>query len=180
MIELDHDLDWNDRLQDWLDGELDSADQAAFDTHLASCVRCQTRLGRLKSLDQALQRAAPPVSLDASFDKRLFAAIDDIDEARRAAARERVQAEIQSELQLLARNWRQTLGAIVPGIVAGIALAFSLAAYFGTSELMQTLVAESAGEVGRSSAGFIHLLLTSTIGAAIGYTVARWLAPAAE
>ena len=180
MTDVDHDLEWNDCLQDGLDGELDPAEQASFDTHVASCPRCQTRLKRLESLDQALQNAAPPVSLDASFDARLFAKIDDVDETRRAAARERVQSEMQLELQLLARNWRRTLGVIVPGIIAGIALAFSLAAYFDTSELMRTLVAESASDVGSAGATFIHMLLTSMVGAAIGYTVARWLTPAAN
>lgn len=176
----EHDLDWNDRLQDWLDGELDASEQAVLDTHVASCTRCQEKLRRFERLDEALRAATPPISLDNSFDARLFAQIDEADEARRAAARERVQAEIQTELQLLTRNWRQTLGTIIPGIIAGIALAFALAVYFDTAEWVRALADQSAGEIGRTNALFVHALLTSGVGAAIGYVVARWLTPMAR
>lgn len=173
----EHDLEWSERLQDWLDGELAPSEQAAFDAHLATCERCQTQLRKLESLDAALRTAAPPVSLDSSFDARLFAQIDEIDEARRAAARQRVQAEIQAELQVLARNWRRTLATIIPGIIAGIALAFAFASYFETADWVRALAERGAGEIGRANAMFIHALLTSAVGGAIGYAVARWMAP---
>jgi anti-sigma factor RsiW len=176
----EHDLDWNDQLQDWLDGELDSSARAQLDTHVASCASCQAKLRQFERLDDALQAATPPIALDSSFDARLFAQIDEADEARRAAAREQVQAEIQTELQLLARNWRRTLGAIIPGVIAGIALAFALAIYFDTADWARALADQSAGEIGRTNALFIHALLTSGIGAAIGYVVARWLTPMAR
>jgi anti-sigma factor RsiW len=173
----EHDLDWNERLQDWLDGELDSSEQAEFDTHVASCTRCREKLRQFERMDEALRAATPPISLDNSFDARLFAQIDEADGARRAAARERVQAEIQTELQLLTRNWRQTLGTIIPGIIAGIALAFAFTVYFDTADWVRALADESAGEIGRTNAMFVHALLTSGVGAAIGYVVARWLTP---
>jgi anti-sigma factor RsiW len=176
----EHDFDWNDRLQDWLDGELDPGEQARFDAHLAGCARCTGGLARLQALDLSLRSAAPPPTLDSAFDAKLFAEIDKIDEARRAAARERVQAEIQTELKLLTQNWRRTLGLIVPGVIAGIALAFALAGYFDTAEWTRELATKTAGEIGPSTASFIHMLMTSVVGAAIGYVVARWLTPATE
>jgi anti-sigma factor RsiW len=180
MKYTDHDLDWNDRLQDWLDGELDAAEQASFDTHLASCPRCQAHLAQLQEIDESLREAAPTATLDSAFDARLFAEVDQIDEAQRAAARARVQAEIQSELQQLTANWRQTLGIIVPGIIAGIALAFALAGYFDTAQWARSFAVQIAGEIGASTVSFIHMLMTSIVGATIGYAVARWLTPAAE
>lgn len=178
MPEFDqHDLEWTERLQDWLDGELAPSESAELDAHLASCERCQTQLRELESLDAALRSAAPPVALDSSFDARLLAQIDEIDEARRAAARQRIQTEVQAELQLLARNWRRTLATIIPGIIAGIALAFALASYFETADWVRALAERSAGEIGRTNALFLHALLTSAIGGAIGYVVARWMTP---
>lgn len=178
MNKLDeHDLEWSERLQDWLDGELAPSEQAEFDAHLASCEHCRAQLEALQSLDAALRTAAPPVALDSSFDANLFSQIDAIDEAQRAAARQRLQAELQSELQTLASNWRRTLATIIPGVIAGIALAFGLASYFETADWVRALADQSAGEIGRSNALFVHALLTSGIGGAIGYTVARWMTP---
>ena len=73
----EHDNDWNERLQDMLDGELESSAQAEFDTHVASCTRCREKLRQFERMDEALQAAAPPISLDSSFDARLFAQIDE-------------------------------------------------------------------------------------------------------
>lgn len=180
MTTRDHDLEWSERLQDWLDGELAPDERAFVEAHTESCDACRKHLAALSALDGALAAAAPRMSLDESFDARLFAHIASDDEARRAAAREQLQQEIEAGFAKLARDWRRTLGLIIPSVLAGIALAFGLAAYFGTAEWVQSMTAQSAGEIGVLNAMHLHVLLTSAIGAATGYVVARWLADAAQ
>lgn len=175
-----HDLEWNDRLQDWLDGDLAPDEATQVEAHVDTCDACQAQLAALKEMDQALIAAAPRLKLDESFDARLFAQISSEDEARRAAARERVQQELEAGLASLARDWRRTLAIVIPGVLAGIALAFGLAEYFGTAEWVQSLTARGAGEIGTLNASHLHAIATSAIGAATGYLVARWLANSAE
>jgi anti-sigma factor RsiW len=176
----DHDLLWNDRLQDWLDGDLPSAEVAEFEAHLAGCVDCQQLLGELHRLDASLQAEAPQMQLDQAFDARLFAQIDAIDETQRASARAVAEQEFQANLRNLARGWRRTLGFVLPGILGGIALAFAVTAWFDGSGLTGTVVAQGAGELGRFGANYTHMILTSIIGAGIGAGLARWLAGVAE
>jgi anti-sigma factor RsiW len=176
----EHELDWNDRLQELLDGELAPAERAAVEAHVATCTTCQEQLADLRVLDGALRDAAPKISLDENFDARLFSQITAHDEARRIAARQRAQAELESQLAQLTQNWRRRFGIVLPSIVAGIALAFCIAAYFGTTDWARALTAEGAAQVGATIATLIRVMLTSVIGAAIGYIVARWLTPIAE
>lgn len=176
MSSRDHDLEWNERLQDWLDGELDDREHGLTESHLRSCESCQQRLHDLEALDAALIEASPTLTLDASFDARLFERIDEASEVRRAEARARAQAQFQAEIHALSRNWRRTLTTILPSVLAGIAFALGLAMYLDTAEWTQRLAAEGAGEMKGVDASFIHLLFTATLGAAIGYVVARWIA----
>ncbi len=180
MRNPEHDLEWNDRLQDWLDGDIEAGEQTLIESHLRECDTCQQHLLEFETLDTALSSAAPPIALDDTFDARVLAQIDATSDARRVQARQRVQAEVQAELRELSRNWRRTLGTILPGVLAGIAIALSMAIYFDTAEWVRAFAAQSAGEIEGLNATFIHLFLTSSVGAAIGYTVARWLTPAAD
>jgi anti-sigma factor RsiW len=175
MSNPEHDLEWNDRLQDWLDGESDERERILAESHVASCESCQQKWRDLQTLDAALKDVSARLTLDATFDARLFAKIDEASDAQRSQARARAQAEFQAEIHSLSRNWRRTLTTILPSVLAGIAIALALAMYFDTAEWTQQFAAESAGEIKGVDASFIHLLLTSTIGAAIGYVVARWM-----
>jgi anti-sigma factor RsiW len=177
MTTSNHDLDWNEQLQDWLDGELTHEERARVEAHIESCPSCQQQLAVLKSLDDALVHAAPRLSLDQDFDARLFAQIESDDEARRAAARERVRQELEQGLTKLTRDWRRTLATIIPSVLAGVAIAFGLAEYFDTAAWARSMMAESAGEIGAINAMHLHTILTSAIGAATGYVIARWLTP---
>jgi anti-sigma factor RsiW len=175
MSNPEHDLEWNDRLQDWLDGESDERERALAESHVASCASCQQRWRDLQTLDAALKDVSPRLTLNDTFDALLLAKIDEASDAQRSQARARAQAEFQAEIHALSRNWRRTLTTILPSVLAGIAIALALAMYFDTAEWTQQFAAESAGEIQGVDASFIHLLLTSTIGAAIGYVVARWM-----
>ncbi|NLG77159.1 MAG: hypothetical protein GX535_13065 [Xanthomonadaceae bacterium] len=180
MTAADHDLEWNDRLQDWLDGDLAADERTAVEAHVGACDACKEQLALLRTLDASLVAALPRLALDESFDARLFERISSVDEARRAADRARVRQELEADLTKLARDWRHTLAIVIPSVLAGIALAFGLAAYFDTAEWAQTLTARGAGEIGAINATHLHLLLTSAIGAATGYVIARWLTPSAS
>src|SRR4051812_20888235 len=173
---LDHQLDWNDRLQDWLDGDsLESG--AEVEQHLGTCEICQQELERLQTLESSLMSELPRPHLDASFDARLFEKIEGMDEARRAAARERVEAERQQSLEALARSWRRTLAFVLPGILGGIALAFALAGYLDASGITSRLAEQGASELG-GNASMIQTLLTGLLGAAFGGLMARWVSRA--
>jgi anti-sigma factor RsiW len=173
----EHHLEWNDRLQDWLDGEIESADAGVFEAHVGECPICQQRLAQMEQLESGLLAATPHPTLDASFDARLFEKIDAFDDAQRAAARRRVEQELQENLSALSRSWRRMLAFTIPGIVGGIAVAFALAGYFDASGLTGKL-AESASEIG-GNANLMYAVITALLGAGIGGLTAGWLSRAA-
>jgi anti-sigma factor RsiW len=174
----DHQLDWNDRLQDWLDGDF-SEGGAEVEKHLMSCEICQEQLAAMQALDTSLVSELPQLRLDASFDARVFGQIDKMDEARRAAARQLAEEERRRNLDALARSWRRSLAFVLPGILGGIALAFALAGYLDASDLTAKLAQQGASELG-GNANVIHYLLTALLGAAFGGVMARWLSSAGE
>jgi anti-sigma factor RsiW len=176
----EHHLEWNDRLQDWLDGDASEVDGTAVEEHLNDCQICQQRLAEFQQLETALfNGSSAPSLVAAAFDTRLFAQIDVVDEAQRAAARQRVEQELQANLQALSRSWRRALAFVIPGIIGGIALAFAMAGYFEASGLAGKLVAEGASEIG-ANAGVIQTMLTALMGAGIGGVLAGWLAKVAD
>lgn len=175
----DHHLEWNDRLQEWLDGDLSAADEAALQAHMAGCALCRARADELRELDFSLSTAAPRLALDAAFDARLFAQIDAIDDSKRAEARQRMERELQQNLQALARGWRRSLLVIAAGAIAGVAMALGLASWLNDAAVMHTLVAESA-RLGSENSGSVHLIVTTLLGASLGGAIARWLASVVE
>jgi anti-sigma factor RsiW len=177
---ITHLSEWNDRLQDWLDGDLDASDEAALQAHMADCGLCRARADELRELDFNLASAAPRLALDDAFDAKLFAQLDAIDETKRAEARRRVEQELQRDLRTLARGWRRALLFMVPGVVAGFALALGLASWLSDANVMHLLIAESAAEFGPGNTGQVQLIAMAVLGASVGGVVARWLASVAE
>lgn len=175
-----HSEEWDARLQDWLDGELNTAESAVFETHLADCGTCQQSLEALEKLDAALVEASPPLRLDRDFDQRLLAQIEAIDDGKRAEARCRAEQEWQQQMQALSRNWKRTLAFVIPGVVAGIALAFAVMAWLDSSGITNSLVAQGTAELGGGSSDLLRTGITGVIGAALGMLVAPWLARLAE
>lgn len=175
-----HDIEWNDRLQDWLDGDLDAADTAALQAHMADCADCRARADELQALDRELRGAAPRMALDDSFDARIFAQLDEIDDTKRAEARRRLEQELQQNLHALARGWRRALLFVVPGVIAGVALAFALAWWLDTGGVMHTLIVQSAAEFGTDNSGLVRLSVMTLLGAGLGGLIARWLATVVE
>jgi anti-sigma factor RsiW len=175
-----HDIEWNDRLQDWLDGDISAADAAALQAHMAGCAACRARAEELQALDRSLRNAAPRLALNDAFDAKLFAQIDAIDESKQAAARQRMEQELQQNLQALARGWRRALLFIIPGVIAGVALAFALTWWMTDAGVMRALIAQSAAEFGAGNSGQVQLIATTLLGAALGGLIARWLASVVE
>jgi anti-sigma factor RsiW len=175
-----HTEEWDGRLQDWLDGELSSADTAVFEAHLAGCGECQQTVEALENLDTALVAATPPMELDQAFDQRLFAEIGAIDESKRAEARRQLELEWQQQMQDLSRNWKRTLAILIPGVIAGIAFAFAVMAWLDSSGVTSNLVAQGSAELGGGSTDLLRMGITGFIGAALGMAVAPWLARLAE
>ncbi len=175
-----HDIEWNDRLQDWLDSDIDSADAAKLQAHMADCAACRARAEELQALDRELRRAAPRLALDDTFDAKIFAQLDAIDETKRAETRLRLEQELQQNLHALARGWRRALLFVIPGVIAGVALAFALAGWLDTGGVMSTLIVESATELGTDTSGAVRLIVMTVLGAGMGGLIARWLASVVE
>ena len=175
-----HSEEWDGRLQDWLDGELNTAERAVFEAHLAGCGECQQTVETLERLDEALTEATPPMELDKAFDQRLFAQIGAIDESKRIEARRRLELEWQQQMRALSRNWKRTLAFVIPGVIAGIALAFAVMAWLDSSGVTSNLVAQGTAELGSGSTDLLRMGLTGFIGAALGMAVAPWLARLAD
>ncbi len=174
-----HILDWNDRLQDWLDEDFSQTDRAEFERHLAGCEICQEQVAQFRALESSLSASAPRPQLDASFDARILSQIDRLDDAQRAAARQQAEEERRRSLEALARSWRRTLAFVVPGILGGIALAFVLVGSLDSAGIFDKLALQGASELGGNASG-IQALLTAMLGAVCGGIMARWLSRSSE
>ncbi len=57
---------WTNRLSEYLDGELDNAERAALEAHLATCGQCYATLSELRQVvarAQSLENSEPPTDL---------------------------------------------------------------------------------------------------------------------
>lgn len=170
---------WDERLQDWLDGDLPEQDHPLLNTHLEHCDQCREHLLAWQRLDEQLQTALPPLTLDADFDARLFAQIDGIDEQQRLQLRLRLEHEHELEREALMRRWRRSLALVIPGMLGGLALALSLTSWLDSSGATGAL-AQGAAELSRSSEPWTSTALTAMLGAAVGAVMAPWLARLAD
>src|SRR5262245_59237438 len=175
----EHRLVWNDRLLDWLDGDVEAGERQLIEAHLGECGICQAQRDEFRQLDGALRTAAPRLSLDASFDQRLYEQIGAFDaageEKRRAQARERLEQELQQNLHALSRGWRRALGLVIPAVIASVAIAFMLSVWLDNSSVTQQLVAVAPKGLAQNSA-LIHWAVIALLGTSLGVIVSRWLA----
>src|SRR5579862_6150302 len=122
----DH-TEWEERLQDWIDGELDPAAAATLDAHLTTCAICQSRGTVLRAVDGTLARLIGQPRLDESFDRALLERVSIEAQADRIAARARATQERNRHLAALARQWRRSLGLLVLSALVGTVLLGTLA-----------------------------------------------------
>ena len=174
-----HDLEWNDRLQDLLDGDVAGSERAALESHVAGCARCRAQFAKLKKLDGLLRAKIDSPAPNASFDQQVFARINAFDAHARERARRRIDRELKDNLEMLSRGWRRGLISTLAGAVAGLAVAFALIAWANQSGAASAAITAASHGIG-SDAGLAHTLVTILIGAGIGAVVSRWLTAAVE
>jgi len=174
-----HDLQWNDQLQDLLDGDVTGSERAALETHVAGCARCRAQFTKLKKLDALLRARIDAPTPTASFDQQVFARINAFDTHAREKARRRIDRELKDNLEMLARGWRRGLISTLAGAVAGLALAFALIAWANQSGAASAAITAASNGIG-NDASLLHTVVTMLIGAGIGAAVSRWLTGAVE
>jgi anti-sigma factor RsiW len=174
-----HDLEWNDQLQDLLDGDVTGAERAALESHVAGCARCRAQFAKLKKLDALLRAKIDAPTPGPSFDQQVFARINAFDTHAREKARRRIDRELKDNLELLSRGWRRGMISALAGAIAGLAVAVALLTWADQSGA--TTAAISAASTGfGSDANFMHVAVTLLIGAGLGAAVSRWLTAAIE
>lgn len=108
----DH-FEWDERLQDWIDGDLDPAASAVLETHLAGCAACQARLQAFRAVDVTLSGSLARQTLPASFDRTVLAHIDGAAKAGRVAARARLEQAWEAEIGAFSRQWRTAFRSMI-------------------------------------------------------------------
>jgi anti-sigma factor RsiW len=174
-----HDLEWNDQLQDLLDGDVTGGERAALETHVAGCARCRAQFAKLKKLDALLHAKIDAPAPSASFDQQVFARINAFDTHARERARRRIDRELKDNLEMLSRGWRRGLISTLAGAVAGLAVAVALITWADQSGAANAAISAVGNGFGNDT-NFIHTVVTMLIGAGIGAIVSRWLTAAVE
>jgi anti-sigma factor RsiW len=108
----DH-FDWDERLQDWIDGNVGPSGSAALEAHIAGCPRCLARRSAFQAVDSALSQGLPREALSADFDRSLLARIDRAPLSERAAARARLEQAWQTEVGAFSRQWHAALRSMI-------------------------------------------------------------------
>lgn len=174
MIDFEqHDAQWNDLLQDLIDGEIENADRVVLDSHVAGCHRCRAQLTKLKRVDHFLHAKLESPPLSVTFDQQAFARIHAMNEQTQERARRRMESELQENLQALARTWRRSLLSVIGGAIAGIALALAFLNWASEAPIAKSVVDAATNSVGQGYSNVIHVLITMLVGAAIGACVSR-------
>lgn len=170
-----HDLEWNDRLQDLLDGDLSNGERASVESHVAGCARCRSQLAQLKRIDVLMRSKLEAPNLHPSFDQQLFARIGAMDAQARDKARKRIEAELRQDLESLAQGWRRNWITVFAGAIAGIALAVALMVWADAAGISTAIAGLAQSRTGVGSPDLMHSLVTILFGAGIGAVVSRWL-----
>lgn len=100
------DCAWEERLQDWIDGDLDAGESEAVLAHAARCESCSERIETLRELDDQLARCLPPLALDEDFDRRVLGGVGSVPRDL-ASARSRIEREWQDQQEALRRGRRR-------------------------------------------------------------------------
>lgn len=130
MSDASEHREWDERLQDWLDDDLDAAQSMLLREHIESCSDCRARLKALQAIDAELSRLHERTALETSFDRQLFERITCAERADRAAARVAAERQWRDGLQRLSRQsheaWRWTILNVLAGAAVLGALISSL------------------------------------------------------
>jgi anti-sigma factor RsiW len=127
-------------MQDWIDGDLDPAQSAALDEHIASCLSCDARLRPLLAVDAALSSGFSQATLDESFDRKVLERIASAANADRVAARARIETDRQDQMAALSHRWRNAWKSMVLNALAGVALLIALSKSLGFLPFVPRLI----------------------------------------
>jgi hypothetical protein len=132
----EHSAEWQDRLQDAIDA--DAHTQTEVQAHLESCAQCRREFAKLTALHAQLQSefaAAPALSDD--FSARVFARIDEYEQSRRDAAKQRAEQEFQRRMRAFHLDWRELWQRHTGNLVAALAVIVALVT--ASSPMLETL-----------------------------------------
>jgi anti-sigma factor RsiW len=175
-----HGADWGQRLEEWRDGLASGADATAIETHVASCDECQDYLEALEQIDAALSSTLHISALSADFDLQLWSRIGSSDDIQRTLAKQRAQEQMQQELAALTRNWRRRVALMIPGLLAGIAIAFWFASLVNGSDAMTTFATLLQQKLGVSTGQLVQSIVTGLLGGAVGMAMSQWIVPTSD
>lgn len=175
-----HGGDWGQRLEEWRDGLASAADALAIETHVASCTECQDYLEALEHIDASLSSSLHVSALAADFDLKIWSRIDSSDEIHRALAKQRAQEELQQQVGALNASWRRRVLLMIPGILAGMALAFWFVSLVSESEPMATFATMLQQNLGQSAGQLVQGLVTAVLGATAGLAISQWIVPTSD
>lgn len=111
--------DWELRVQDWVDGQADSAEAAAVALHLAECADCTALVEGLRAVDEQLLGTSPLTPTD-SFDATLFARIDAEESERRRLREQALAQEPELAHAMLNRSLRKGLWTILATLTVAL------------------------------------------------------------
>jgi hypothetical protein len=119
--------DWEEKLQDWIDGDLESHQVTLLIDHVASCQSCSALIGALRTLDASLVVQIVQPTPGVKFDRRLLARIAAAEIVVRPIGRARVEKELKDQLTALSHQQRRRWGAAILNALAGAAVVMALA-----------------------------------------------------
>ena len=133
-------FEWQERLQDWIDGDLDLAHRIAVDEHLANCAACRAHLSALRSLDAALTVGVVTQTLDVTFDRRVVDGLSAASETARVAARLRLEREWRDQQTALSHQWHDVWKSLTLNALAATAVLIALLTAFGLLPAASALI----------------------------------------
>jgi hypothetical protein len=178
--QLPHDAEWSQRLEEWRDGLAKGLDSVAIESHVASCEQCRDYLAALDRIDVALSSTVVVPSLSADFDLGIWSRIDSGREIERALAKQRAQEELRQQLTALNAAWRRRLIWMIPGVSAGMALAFWLASLVSGADVMASFASILQQQLGPSTGQLVQTIVTGLLGGAAGFAMSQWAVPSTE
>lgn len=171
MSDAPEHCDWEEGLQDWIDGDLNPAQRAVLDEHIASCTSCHARMDALQAIDAALSKSFSQQTPEESFDRRVLERIAGAARADRAAARARLEREWRAQMAVLSHQWRTACRSLALNVSAGAALLIALAKTFDALPFVYRLI-DQAWLLSQYASARPAIILS----AAAGLTVAAlWL-----
>ncbi|HEU4602288.1 MAG TPA: zf-HC2 domain-containing protein [Steroidobacteraceae bacterium] len=175
-----HEAEWGQRLEEWRDGLASAAEATAIESHLAGCAECREHLDALNAIDAALSSTLSVPLLSPEFDAALWSRVDSNDAIQRTLAKQRAQEQVEQQLAALDSMWRRALVLLIPGVLAGIALAFWFVSLIEQSSLLAPLVAAVREQLGAENARLAQAIGTALLGGAAGFAMSKWFAPRSE